>query len=230
MLSPLADPERQLALSYSPRGTRPQLHALWALDERLGAIVSSTSEPAIGEMRLLWWRESIERLSDRVPDEPLLLAIAEAMGGRNAEAADWGALAEGWYALLHDPLEEEDLTRFATNRGGLLFSLSAEIVGGRQDGLVETGARWALADFARHSSNSVLATKACAMARAMPVPVRTWHRRLRALGALAGLAERDLGRCPEFERPGSPMRIANMVWHRLSGQLSVADCARRVLR
>ena len=56
----LADPERTLAVAYAPADKRPALTALFALDERFGAVVSSTSEPMIGLMRLAWWRERLD--------------------------------------------------------------------------------------------------------------------------------------------------------------------------
>lgn len=215
----LADPERELALHYAPRDARPLLRALWALDERLGAIVADTSEPAIGEMRLLWWREALEKLADSVPAEPLLNDIARLLGGRVSGAAAWGGIAEGWYALLQPSLDADDLARFARERGGRLFAESANVLGASFDGLESAGAAWALADLAAHSSSEELAAAAREVAGNIAGeagPAR-WPVALRPLGALTAIARRDLRR-GVAGRPGSPSRVARMAWHRITGR------------
>jgi hypothetical protein len=76
----IIDPERALTLVYAPARVRPALAALWRLDERLGSVVATTTEPMIGAIRLAWWREALEAL-DRggPPDEPLLCEIGETL-------------------------------------------------------------------------------------------------------------------------------------------------------
>ncbi|MET0376783.1 MAG: squalene/phytoene synthase family protein, partial [Rhizorhabdus sp.] len=75
----LSDPERQLALTYAPPPVRAGLACLWQIDERMAAIVAAAREPAIGAMRLLWWRDALAKLDDAeapVPAEPLLEAAS----------------------------------------------------------------------------------------------------------------------------------------------------------
>lgn len=217
-MEPLSDIERELALHYAPGDARPVLRALWALDERMGAIVAGTSEAAIGEMRLLWWREALEKLDEKVPAEPLLEAIADRT--EFGEAAQWGAIAEGWHALLEAPIEEAELLRFARERGGRLFALSASILGGDIDNIDRAGAGWALVDFAANCSDGPLAGQAATMARTelAALSQALWPRPLRPLGALATLARRDAAGDPRNRRQGAPGRVARMAWHRLTGR------------
>jgi len=91
----LADPERLLALSYAPAERRAALAALWRLDERMGTIVATAREPAIGAMRLLWWRDALTGL-----DTPGAMPPAEPLLGEmmllGAVPEDAGRAGEGW--------------------------------------------------------------------------------------------------------------------------------------
>lgn len=216
----LGDPERTLALAYAPPETRDALRCLWRIDERMGAIVASTGDPAIGEMRLLWWREALEGLESRVPAEPLLADVAEALGTRLGQSAEWGAIAEGWHALLQEPIAIEELERFGRERGGRLFTLSAGLLGKPMQEMEPAGAAWALADLAANSSNAELADAAAALARQYLSNLRLpkWPVRLRPLGALTMLARRDVAGDPRTRRQGAPARVARMAWHRLTGR------------
>jgi len=171
-------------------------------------------------MRLLWWREAVARLPEDIPAEPLLADIAKALAETGLEGARWGAMAEGWHALLQAPVGDAELNRFAKERGARLFSLSAEILGEPdRDWLDREGEIWALADLATRTSDKALSEKARSLARdklALAIK-RRWPPALRSLGALAALARRDVGRPIARHRQTSPLRIARMVWHRLSG-------------
>jgi phytoene synthase len=64
-----------LALSYAQAPGRGALGALLALDDALAQLLRTTREPALGQMRLAWWREALARLDhDPVPAEPVLSA------------------------------------------------------------------------------------------------------------------------------------------------------------
>lgn len=214
-----ADPERALALRYAPRACRGALAALWAVDERLGAIVASTSEPVIGEMRLLWWREALEALPGGVAGEPLLDAAERDILPAGVNGAEIGAMAEGWHALLGGPLADTDRARYAGERGGRLFALSVRILGHEAAAdFVRAGEGWALADLARRTRDPNERAEALAMARErLTGAPRRWPRALRPLGALTMLARRDAA-AGAPGRAGSPRRVARMARHRLTGR------------
>src|SRR3546814_1595731 len=76
-MTPL-DPDRTLALSYVPAKHRPAVEALWRLDAALGAVLAGGREPLIGQIKLVWWRDALEKLDrERAPAEPVLRAVAE---------------------------------------------------------------------------------------------------------------------------------------------------------
>ena len=55
---PLPD-EAKLALAYTQVPLRDPLRVFFELDLRLGRLVSATTEPMLGQMRLAWWRETL---------------------------------------------------------------------------------------------------------------------------------------------------------------------------
>lgn len=220
MTEPLSDPERELSLSYAAVAIRPHLRTLWMLDERFGAIVAGTTEAMIGEMRLLWWREAIATSDEGAKAEPLLEQVAGAITATGSDAAEWGAMAEGWHALIQEPLETGELERFAAKRGGLLFGLSSRLLTGEAEPfVVEAGRGWALADLSCRINDAEVASKARAMAKQIfdETGQIFWPRQLRPLGALAVLARRDADTANP-RRQGSPGRVARMAWHRLIGR------------
>jgi 15-cis-phytoene synthase len=176
------DPDLAFALQHVPAGQRAAVAALWALDEQLGQIVATTSEPMVGQMRLLWWREALE---SAVPGHPVLdgLTSLEAAG---IDRASLAILVDGWEVLLDPlPLDAEQLGTYAEGRGTQLFALTSRILGRAPPANV--GAGWALADFAFRCSDKVTSSRALDLARTAlaDVPLRHLPRPLRILVRLA---------------------------------------------
>jgi phytoene synthase len=179
----LIDPDRVFALGHVPARHRAAVAAVWALDEQLGQIIASTTQPMVGQMRLLWWREALEK---RVPGHPLLAEMTAAFDcGIEAEAL--GGLIDGWEELLEPlPLDEARLAAFAEARGGALFALTARICGvawAPGAWAPGAGAGWALADFGLRCSDEVTSSRALAIASRLlgEVDVKKLPRALRIL-------------------------------------------------
>lgn len=217
-----SDPERGLILAYAPAAGREALAALLALDDALALLVRTTREPALGQIRLAWWREALERLDHAPPPpEPVLQRLAAEVLPKGVSGAALAELAGGWDALIEERLDPAALARFAEGRGRL-FDLAGRVLGAAaSDPLSEAGQGWALADLARNLSNPAEAGEA----RALAVPLLAaaagarWSRNGRPLGALAHLARRDLA-VPHGTPPptGSPGRVGRLLWHRLTGR------------
>ena len=211
-----ADPERALALAYAPAAARDALGALFRLDERLGDIVRTTSEPMLGQMRLTWWHDALAA-EESPRGEPLL---DELRGIGELDRARLARLAEGWEELLQPlPLSESVIEAFAHDRGGALFESAARLLGAGAAEVEQAGEGWALVDLAFNISDRETAERALAIARERLSPRRRWSRALRPLGLLALLAERDaragLGRP---RRQGSPGRVTRALWHGVTGR------------
>ncbi|QHL91036.1 squalene/phytoene synthase family protein [Sphingomonas changnyeongensis] len=218
MAPQIADPERLLALAYADAERRGALALLWQLDERLAGIVVTTSQPAIGQMRLTWWHQALDGLGTApAPAEPLLMALAACP---QVVPARLLPLIDGWEALLDaPPLDEAALSLHAEARGAALFAAAADLLGPTglpDDEIAAAGRLWALIDAARRLTDPASAGRALALARAelgrLP---RRWPRPLAPLGLLAVLARAD-ARAPQPARQGAPRRIARALWFRIA--------------
>lgn len=206
----IADPERLLALSYAPRERRQALALLWALDERLGAIVAATREETLGQIRLAWWRDALAALGQGAPaGEPLLEALFGVAGKQHLPPAELARLPEGWTAILAPmPLETDALLAHAEERGAALFVLSAAILGGRHVSIADAGSAWALIDLGARISNGQTAQAARALARERLAAMAQgrWPKPLRPLAVLAALARHDES-IGFPRRQGAPRRL-----------------------
>ncbi len=210
--------ERALVLRYAPVTGRPALAAILSLDDALAQILRTTREPIVGQMRLVWWRDALERLDTApAPAEPVLQALAGDVIPRGIGGGELSRMTAGWEALLGPAaLDEEAIEAHARERGGRLFSLAARALGADGDPAALAGEGWAMADLAGHLSNEVLAISITDRARdrLTSAMAHRWSRRGRALGALALGALADLDATPI----GAPKRVARLFVHRLTGR------------
>lgn len=215
----LADPERALAVAYAPRVARDALTALFALDERFGRIVASTSEPMIGLMRLTWWREALEAIDrDPAPAEPLLRALATHVLPYGVTGAALAAIEDGWSALIDGAADDAAIARHGRERGRKLFGATAMILGAQDDRLLLAGEVWSLADLGFRHSQAPLRQAALARADYLARHVRAgrWPVTARPLAALFVLARRDAAAGARAQ--GSPARLLRMLALRLTGR------------
>jgi len=209
------DPERDLALAYAPDdGRRAALSALLALDAALGDVVRSTTQPALGQIRLAWWREQLTKLDSAPPPAmPVLQALAADVLPRGVSGSILAGIVEGWDILIEEEqLGNDVLGRFALERGGRLFAMATKVLGGDVVVAERLGRGWALFDLARHQSDAATAARADALAR-------------EALGGSLGGVARPLGMLALSARlelagvaQGGPKRAARLMWFGLAGR------------
>lgn len=194
--TPIPSPDRDLTLAAVPRDARDAIATLFALDDRLGGIVRTTREPMVGQMRLVWWHDALERLDTTpAPAEPLLRDVARLLLPRGVTGAALAAMTDGWEELVvTDPLDAAALDRHADSRGRALFVLAGRLLGSETASLREAGQGWAYADLSRHLTAPALADRAAEMARARlsRAFADTWPRPARPAGLPALLALLDL--------------------------------------
>jgi len=211
--------EQALAVGYAPASARDGFAALLDLDHQLASILQSTTEPMIGQMRLTWWYEALEKLDHApAPAHPVLRRLADSVLPGGVRGADLAPMIEGWEVLLDDgePLDEERVARHAEARGGVLFASVGRLLG--QPGMESLGAGWARADLAQHVSDQATRTRirAAALSDLDAVLAFKLPRPARGLSGLAVLAREGL-RHPD-RLPGHPMRAARLAWHGLTGR------------
>ncbi|MEJ0024226.1 MAG: squalene/phytoene synthase family protein [Alphaproteobacteria bacterium] len=87
---PLADPaleemvrrydeDRWLASRFAPKALRQQLIALYAFNVEVASVSEKVSEPRLGEIRLQWWRDTVDTIfhGGPTPDHPVMRALAD---------------------------------------------------------------------------------------------------------------------------------------------------------
>lgn len=215
----VADPERDLILTYASASARAGLAALFALDDALAKLLRTTREPALGQMRLAWWRESLEKL-DRAPApaEPVLRALEAEVLRHGVTGASLVPIVHGWEVLIEEEvLDAGAMRRFGEGRGQL-FAAAGVLLGSRGDPLDAAGQGWALADLAGNLQAEAERTIARDLAHPLldAAAKARWSRGGRALGALAHRARLDLA--DEPRAAGAPSRVGRLLWHRLTGR------------
>lgn len=207
-----------LAMTYAPPVARPALEAVFALDDTLGAILRTTREPLVGQMRLTWWYEALVRLDGApAPAEPVLAALQTWVLPAGVSGAMLASLTDGWAVLLEPVLDTAAIERFASDRGRRLFELASVVLGIVDARIGVAGEGWALADLSRGLSDAALQAKARSRAaETLDAALRgRWPHEARALGALALSARFDVAASPP--PLGSPKRVGRLAWHRLTG-------------
>ncbi len=169
-------------------------------------VVQHSTEPALGAIKLAWWRERLEALDQgKTEAEPRLQAATNALLPRGISGADLAALEGGWTCLLEQTPDAE----VALARGSLLFSLAARLLGERpQPFLAVLGRLYAAGGLQRRG-----------FALEGKFVITTGPRidsRFRPLSGLAALAKRDLDR---QEAEATPARAWTLLRHRLTGKL-----------
>ncbi len=191
----------------------------------MAAIVAAAREPAIGAMRLIWWRDALARLDDPnmlVPAEPLLGAIAATLLPAGLTGKQLSAIEEGWSALL-DAAEpgQAEIEAHSTGRGGRLFALSAALLGATPEDAARGGEGWSLADLG-HRLRDIEArrfARARAAERLQGVDIARWPAMLRPLGLLVVLARQDAALPAEqLRRQGAPKRLFRALAYRATGR------------
>jgi len=129
------DHDRFLTLAFAPASKQPALLALYAFNIEIARIAELVSEPMLGQIRLQWWRETIEAMDKGE-------VRGHVVAGALAEARETAAIS---LPSLHDLLDarERDLDEtpfpdmaaletYAEATSSSLIALAVEILGGER--------------------------------------------------------------------------------------------------
>jgi phytoene synthase len=179
---------------------------LFDIDDAMGDVVARSTEPALGAIKLAWWRERLEELDHgKVPAEPRLQAAAAELLPREIRAADLAQLEEGWATLLQ---EKPDLD-VALHRGVALFGVAARLLSPNPPEFLDRAGQL--------YSGGSLSRRGLAPDGLLLIPqIARVPPRFRALTGLAALARRDLGR---HEPEATPGRAWTLLRHRRTGRI-----------
>jgi phytoene synthase len=198
-----------------PSAVRPAFATLWNLDLALAEVVTTSTDPHLGAIRLAWWRDRLDDLDTQgpPPGEPRLNAInRHLMPVTNGATLSMIAIA--WLPLLNPFPWCEDVAEGLRVRGELLFGVGSRILECKGSGAEAAGALWSLADGAFHCTDPESREFLLGEARAAiaQVPARM-PREIRPLTVLAALAAHDV------VREGRLSRVFAATAHRLRGTI-----------
>jgi phytoene synthase len=185
------DRDRYAATLFAPADVRPRLFALHGFDLALADVARTTTEVAIGLIRLAWWRDAV---AGSPPAGAPLLAAVHAAG---LDALSLVRLAEAHMDWLEG----------GEHPGARLFAIAAALLGEHDEAAIaEAGRYWGAGQSAR-AGRTVTAAR----------PAGRYPSRLRPVTALAAVARRDIaGRC---EPRGTAGRQLAMLRHMLTGRI-----------
>lgn len=205
--------DRDLVRLYWPVELRPAFDALFAIDDAMAEVVARATEPALGMIKLAWWREALERLdASPPPPEPRLQAAAAELLPRGISGSMLSRLEDGWATLLD---EQPDVERME-ERGARLFDLAARLLGASDPLLDAAGRLYANQEVARRK----LTPPHWPVEQVHHLAGHSFPRRLRPLTALARLAARDFKQSSAVEPEGTPGRAFALVRHRITGHVA----------
>ena len=203
--------DRDLVRLYWPVELRPAFDALFAIDDVMADVVASSTQPALGAIRLAWWREALQRLDQHPPPpEPRLAAVAAELLPRGVTGSGLAAMEDGYATLTEEHPDRERLG----SAGEALFKIGAQLLGRDDAKLLEAGRLYAFANAARRGLALWPAELELGHLKGHRFP-----RALRPLTALARLAARDLKQAPSMEPQATPARAAALLSHRLFGTI-----------
>lgn len=145
------DYDRFLVSQYVQGRHRPAVTALYALNAEIAKTRYVVSEPALGSVRLAWWREAVEdMLSGTVRNHDVLQLLAS----ENLPIETLVSMIDARQADIEaQPMADlEELIRYAVSTGGQLEGLSACVCGAgeeEQAAARKVGTAWALVGMMR---------------------------------------------------------------------------------
>jgi phytoene synthase len=172
-------------------------------------VVSTTTDPRLGAIRLAWWRERLDELdSGTVPAEPRLQAVERELLLHGIKGDELSQLEDSWLPLLEDFPWGEAQAEGMKLRGRILFGVGARLLGAEPRQAEAAGEVWSLEDAAIHCSDAQCRDFLHGQARAIALPPSA-PGALRSLTVLAAVAS---ARTSGFARGVAALR------HRTTGR------------
>jgi phytoene/squalene synthetase len=147
-----ADPDRYFASLFAPPADRPYLHALYAFNHELARVAENVREPMLGQIRLEWWRETVEGAAKGAPrPHDVALGLAALFADRPLPLADFEAMTA---ARVFDSSAEHfadfaALETYLDATGGALMRMAAHILGSDPEVTREAALAYGLAGLLR---------------------------------------------------------------------------------
>ncbi|NQW08485.1 MAG: squalene/phytoene synthase family protein [Alphaproteobacteria bacterium] len=146
------DRERYLPGLFAPADRRSAWFAVLAANHEIAKTAEVVSEPAIGHIRLQWWRESLDGIEAGSPRRhEVVTPLAEAVGRGLLDLEALRAVIDAREIDLDpDPVADLDaLVAYAEGAGGSLHGALARVLGADEGSARLVGTAWALLGLVR---------------------------------------------------------------------------------
>jgi len=139
-----SDYDRYMAVVFAPATACAPLFALYAFNFETARIAESVSQPVAGQIRLQWWRETVEGLyRGSVSEHPIAVALAQAVRAHDLPRALFDEMIEAREGDL-EAFPFADLAAmeaYADTTSGHVMRLAARILDAA--GMIDESARHA---------------------------------------------------------------------------------------
>jgi hypothetical protein len=124
---------------------REAVTSLWRLDQAMVHIICTVKEPALRQIRLAWWRESLLKLDQGIiPPEPILQNVAQHLLPL-LPMQDIADMIDAWEDLyLASPDDSDAIMTFSAQYGARLYGFTAQIMGHGSTHFEQAGTRFAI--------------------------------------------------------------------------------------
>jgi NADH dehydrogenase [ubiquinone] 1 alpha subcomplex assembly factor 6 len=150
------DPDRYLCSLFARSEYRADLMALYAFNVEVAGIRESVSEPLIGQMRLQWWRDIMDRIFDGTPPaHQVASALSQTINRCDLERSLFDELLDARSADFEDtPFATlGELESYAGQTSATLTGLALRVLGQSEPEVREIGRHvgiaWALTGLLR---------------------------------------------------------------------------------
>ena len=128
-----ADRDRYLSSLLAPVERQADLWALYAFNVSIASIRDEVSDPQIGEMRLQWWQDSIERaFAGSTPEHPVLQSLIDVVFRSDLPLHAFRNMIEARrFDLYDDPMPTlNDLEGYLGETSSMIMQLAGRILAG----------------------------------------------------------------------------------------------------
>ncbi len=147
------DPDRYFSALFAPADKRHFLYSLYALNYELARVAETVHEPMLGEIRLAWWRETVEGARAGNPrNQNVAKALAETLAVHDLpqELFERMVEARGFDVSPDTFADMAALEAYADATSGSLMRLAARLLGAPSDAMArEAGIAYALSGVLR---------------------------------------------------------------------------------
>nr|WP_255731899.1 squalene/phytoene synthase family protein [Ruegeria sp. Ofav3-42] len=133
-----ADPDRFMAAMAAPVAARAVLFPIYALNVEVARAPWVTQEPMIAEMRLQWWRDALQEISEgpSVRRHEVVTPLSRVLSPHLAAMLDEYVAVRRW-DIYRDPFEDDaHFDAYINHSAGTLMVVSAQALGPADEDVV----------------------------------------------------------------------------------------------